>query len=169
MFLFFTNLWAHLQIFLKKAFMAYYLSKKKMELNLLSLTPTFQRHIHTVSYYEKGKEWLPVGNRWGLFWNLVSWLFWWNQSSLCFFLILGSISSLLLTQSTLICEILIGVSFTVRYKSHLVEEEMPLLGILPSQSEELPWERDQTWSWWQRRKWRGRKFSKAHLHGNGIV
>jgi len=56
MFLFFTNLWAHLQIFLKKAFIAYYLSKEKMEPNLLSLTPTFQKHIHTVSYYEKGKE-----------------------------------------------------------------------------------------------------------------
>lgn len=56
MFLFFTNLWAHLQIFLKKAFIAYYLSKEKMEPNLLSLTPTFQKHIHTVSYYEKGKR-----------------------------------------------------------------------------------------------------------------
>ena len=27
-----------------------------MEPNLLSLTPTFQKHIHTVSYYEKGKR-----------------------------------------------------------------------------------------------------------------
>lgn len=41
MFSFFTNLWAHLQMFLKKAFIAYYLLKEEWKPNLLSLTPTF--------------------------------------------------------------------------------------------------------------------------------
>lgn len=63
MFSVFINLWAHLQILLKKAFIADYLPKEKWKPNLLSLTPIFKKYIPRASDCKSGKEWSLAGNR----------------------------------------------------------------------------------------------------------
>lgn len=112
MFLFFTNLWAHLQIFLKKAFIAYYLSKEKMEPNLLSLTPTFQKHIHTVSYYEKGKRMIASWQQMRFVLESSVMVVLMESEFTLFFLILGACFFAPNSINPKFCELLIG------YKSH---------------------------------------------------
>ena len=64
------------------------------------------------------------------------------------------------------CEILTSVSLIRDRGRNVIAPNSPFrLG----QSEQRPWERDQTRSWWQCVKWRGKKFSKAYLHGHGII
>lgn len=166
MFLVFTNLWARLQIFLKKAFIAYYQPKEKngnqtcfhshlpfKNIFMQFLTMKMERNDCQLATDEVVLEFsvmvVSVESEVPLF----------SYPREHFFFSPNSINPKF-------CEILTSISLIRDRGRNVIAPDSPFrLG----QSEQRPWERDLTRSWWQCVKCRGKKFSKAYLHGNGII